>query len=304
MTITVTIGELPINATYTAVTGATSGAGTGAKFDVTKTNGVYTTVIEAANLGTGYAPGDTITIPGTSLGGAAPTNNDILTVATVGVGGKIATFGSVGTGAIGNGTINTIIDVTGTAGVDTYTFSDKSANFTVVNDTTNKNINVTSALDTLVSFKLENHERIVFTDKATAFDVTGVAGDVYALLKASLGGTVNKTYEGLGIKMEDSGVSSTAVAQAIVTSDAFATAAGGTGNDSFVRQVYTNVMGTVPTLAQAKPYVDSLNAGTTTKADLLVAAAHLASFDQTIGLIGVNGATGVLAGSGIDFIPA
>ena len=119
MTITVTIGELPINATYTAVTGATSGAGTGAKFDVTKTNGVYTTVIESANLGTGYAAGDTITIAGTSLGGAAPTNNDILTVATVGVGGKIATFGTVGVGAVGNGIINTIIDVTGTTGVDT-----------------------------------------------------------------------------------------------------------------------------------------------------------------------------------------
>ena len=58
----ITIGETPINATYTAVTGTTSGAGTGAKFDVTKTNGVYTTVIQAAFLGAGYAAGDTITI--------------------------------------------------------------------------------------------------------------------------------------------------------------------------------------------------------------------------------------------------
>ena len=41
MTTTITIGEVPINATYTAVSGVTSGAGTGAKFDVTKTNGVY-----------------------------------------------------------------------------------------------------------------------------------------------------------------------------------------------------------------------------------------------------------------------
>ena len=49
---TVTIGQTPINTTYVGVTGTTGGAGTGAKFDVTKTNGVYTTVIEAANLGT------------------------------------------------------------------------------------------------------------------------------------------------------------------------------------------------------------------------------------------------------------
>jgi hypothetical protein len=305
MTVTVTIGELPINATYTAVTGATGGSGTGAKFDVTKTNGVYTTVIETANLGSGYAVGDTITIPGTSLGGAAPTNNDIVTVASIGTGGKIATFGTVGTGALGNGTINTVIDVTGTSGIDTYTFNDKSANFTVVNDLTNKDIAVTSALDTQVSFKLENHERVVFTDKATAFDITGTAGDVYALLKASLGGTVSKIYEGLGIKMEDAGQTSAQVAQAIVGSSVFTTAAGGSDYASFVNQVYTNVVGTAPTPAQALPYVTQLATGATTEAAMLASAAHLTAFQQTIGLVGVAPATtGVLAGTGIDYIPA
>ena len=305
MTITVTIGELPINATYTAVTGATGGSGTGAKFDVTKTNGVYTTVVETANLGTGYAVGDTIIIPGTSLGGAAPANNDIVTVATIATGGKISTFGTVGTGAMGNGTINTVIDVTGTAGIDTYTFGDKSANFTVVNDLTNKAIVVTSALDTQVSFKLENHERVVFTDKATAFDITGTAGDVYALLKASLGGTVNKTYEGLGIKMEDAGQTSVQIAQAIVGLTVFTTAAGGSDFASFVNQVYTNVVGTAPTPAQALPYVTQLATGATTEAALLAAAAHITSFQQTIGLVGIAPATtGVLAGSGIDYIPS
>lgn len=305
MTTTVTIGVIPINATYTAVTGATGGSGTGAKFDVTKTNGIYTTVLESANAGTGYAVGDTIAISGASLGGASGTNNDIVTVGAIGTGGKITSFGTVGIGAIGNGIVNTIIDVTGTAGVDTYTFNDKSADYTVVNDTTNHAINVTSALDTQVSFKLEQHERVVFTDKATAFDVTGVAGDVYALLKASLGGTVSTTYEGLGIKMEDAGTTSTQVAQAIVNSSVFATAAGGSDYASFVNQVYTNVVGTAPTPAQALPYVTQLATGAITESALLTAAAHLASFQQTIGLIGVTQATtGVLAGTGIDYIPA
>ena len=112
MTITVTIGQTPINTTYVAVTGATSGAGTGAKFDVTKTNGVYTTVVEAANLGTGYALGDTITIPGTSLGGTAPVNNDVIIVTALGTAGAIKTFATAGVGAVGNGTINTVINVT------------------------------------------------------------------------------------------------------------------------------------------------------------------------------------------------
>ena len=302
MATTITIGETPINATYALVTGTTSGAGTGAKFNVTKTNGVYTTVIDSANLGVGYVAGDTITVLGTGLGGTTA-NNDIITVATVGVGGKIATFGVVGTGRIGNGTNTTTIAVTGTTGVDTYTFTGKSTDFTIVNDTTNKQITATSTLDTTVTFKLADHERVVFSDKATAFDITGVAGDVYALLKASIGGTVNKVYQGIGISLEDTGSNSEAIANAIISSTVFKTAAGGSSNETFVKQIYTNVIGVAPTLAQQTVYTDQLDAKTITQAQLLAAAAHLTTFQTTIGLIGVNGATGVLAGSGIDYTP-
>jgi len=296
---TVTIGQTPINATYVAVTGTTGGAGTGAKFDVTKTNGVYTTVIEAANLGTGYAVGDTVTIAGTSLGGTIA-NPDVVVVTSIATGGKISTFSAAGTGQIGNGLNYTIIDVTG---VTSYSMGDKSSNFTVVNDTTNKNILVTSTLMTDVSYKLEGVTRVAYTDKSTAFDITGNAGEVYALLKASLGGTVNTTYEGIGIKLEDAGTTSAAIAQAIVTSTPFITA--NPDIATFVNNVYTNVMGVAPTPTQASPYISALATGSTTQAALLNAAAHLTTFQQTIGLVGVAPATtGVLAGSGIDFIPA
>ena len=307
MTTTVTIGQNPINATYTAVTGTTTGAGTGAKFDVTKTNGVYATVVETTNLGTGYALGDTITIPGTSLGGTTPANNDVVIVTGLGTNGAVKTFATAGVGAIGNGTINTQIEVTGTTGIDTYTLGDKSANFTVVNNVSstyaNNYITATSALSPTVSFKLDNTERVVYTDKATAFDITGTAGDVYALLKAGFGGTVNTTYEGIGIKLEDAGTTSAQVAQAIVTSAPFLTA--NPDIPTFVNNLYTNVMGTAPTPTQASPYITSLVTGGTTMGALLNAAAHLATFQPTLGIIGVAPATtGVLAGSGIDYIPA
>jgi hypothetical protein len=299
----ITIGETPINATYTAVTGTTSGAGTGAKFDVTKTNGVYTTVIQPAFLGTGYAAGDTITIAGANLGGVTGVNNDILTVATVGVGGKIATFGTVGTGRIGTGVNTTVIAIDGTTGVDTYVFNGKSTEFTVTNDLANKTIAAASLLDTTVTFKLADHERVVFSDKATAFDITGSAGDVYALLKASFGGTVNTVYEGIGIKMEDAGTTSLGIADAIVNSPAFIKL--NPDFPTFVNNVYTNVMGVAPTPTQASPYITALVTGTTTQTALLNTAAHLTAFQTTIGLIGVAPATtGVLAGSGIDYIPA
>jgi hypothetical protein len=299
MTTTVTIGQVPINATYTGVTGVTNGSGTGALFNVTKTNGVYTTVIDPAHLGSGYAVGDTVTIAGSSLGGGA-SNYDILTIGSVTTGGHIATFGSVGVGQIGNGTIYTIIDVTGSS---TYTFTDKSSNFTVVNDTTNNNLIVTSVLDTTVSFKLEGVNRVTYADKSTAFDITGHAGDVYALLKAAFGGTVNQTYEGIGIRLEDIGATSAMISQAIVSTPQFAT----TNPDyaTFVNNVYTNVMGVAPTPTQALPYVAALATGQVLESQLLSAAAHLTTFQQTIGLIGVAPATtGVLSTSGIDYIPA
>jgi len=295
---TVTIGQTPINTTYVGVTGTTGGAGTGAKFDVTKTNGVYTTVIEAANLGTGYAIGDTVTIAGTNLGGTIA-NPDVVVVTGIGTGGKISTFSAAGTGQIGNGLNYTIIDVTG---VTSYNLGDKSANFTVVNDTANKNILVTSALMTAVSYKLEGVNRVAYTDKSTAFDLTGTAGDVYALLKAGFG-TVNTTYEGIGIKLEDAGTTSATIAQAIVTSAPFILA--NPDIATFVNNLYTNVMGVAPTPTQASPYISALATGATTQAALLNAAAHLTTFQQTIGLIGVAPATtGVLSTSGIDYIPA
>jgi len=299
MITTVTIGQVPINTTYTDVTGTTLGAGTGAKFNVTKTNGVYTTVIDPSYLGTGYAVGDTIVIPGTSLGGTV-INPDIVTVATVGTGGKITSFGSVGSGQIGNGTVYTIIDVTGST---SYTLNGKSTDFSVLNDTTNNNLIVTSALDSVVSFKLESANRIAYSDKSTAFDLTGHAGDVYALLKAGFGGIVNTTYEGIGIKLEDLGATSAMISQAIVSSTPFTTA--NPDYATFVNNVYFNLLGVLPTPTQALPYVSALATGSTTEAALLNAAAHLTSFQQTIGLVGIAPATtGVLAASGIDFIAA
>jgi len=304
MTTTITIGVTPINTTYTAVTGATGGSGTGAKFDVTKTNGVYATTVESTNLGTGYALGDTITIPGTSLGGVAPANNDVIIVTGIGTNGTVKTFATAGVGAIGNGIVNTTINVTpdGNATINTYTLNDKSVDYTVVNDTTNNVIRETSALNTTVSFNLNNYQRVIYTDKATAFDISGKAGDVYSLLKAGFGGTVNTTYEGIGIKLEDAGTTSAQIAQAIVTSAPFIAA--NPDIPTFVNNLYTNVMGAAPTPTQASPYITSLVTGGTTMGALLNAAAHLATFQTTIGIIGVAPATtGVLAGNGIDYIP-
>lgn len=66
----------------------TSGAGLGATFDITRGTtipnvGVVTTVVPN-DLGTGYLPGDTITISGVLVGGTTPANDVTLLVTTVG----------------------------------------------------------------------------------------------------------------------------------------------------------------------------------------------------------------------------
>ena len=297
MTTTITIADKAINTTYQDKTGTTSGAGTGAKFDVTKTNGVYTVVLDAASAsaGSGYVAGDTITIAGSAIGGVNTTNDLILTVATVGTGGKVATFGSVGTGRVGDGTVDVTVDVAGTTGIDTYTVGGKSTEFTITK--TAGKIELDSTLSTNVEFNLANHERVVFTDKAIAYDAAGRAGDVYALLAAALGtADVTNAYKGIGIDLADKGWTNKQLAEALLNTDVYKTDAGGVSNETFIKHVYKNVFGTDATLAQVTEYTGWMTNSKLSQADVLVAASELAAFETTIGLVG-------LATTGIEYTP-
>ena len=296
MTTTITIKDKPINTTYQNVTGITGGSGDGAAFDVTKTDGVYSVVLDslAASAGTGYAPGDTITLAGTALGGTVA-NNLIVTVATVGAAGKVATFGVVGTGRAGDGTIDIQVDVTGTAGVDTYAVNGKSTEYTVTKNA--NDITLNSTLATNVEFKLADHERVVFTDKGIAFDASGRAGDVYALLAAALGtADVTNAYKGIGIALADAGWSNTRLAEAILNTDVYKADAGGVSNETFIKHVYKNVTGNNATFEEVTALTNWMVGNKYSQADVLVAASELASFETAIGLVG-------LATTGIEYTP-
>lgn len=297
MTTTITIKDKAINTTYQDKTGTTSGTGTGAKFDITKENGVYTVALDsaAASAGTGYAAGDTITILGSAVGGVNVTNNIIVTVATVGAGGKIATFGAVGTGRVGDGVVDVQVDVTGTAGVDTYTFNSPSSEFTVTKNA--NDITVSSGLVSNVEFKLANHERVVFTDKGIAFDAAGRAGDVYALLAAALGASdVTAAYKGIGIALADAGWSNTRLAEAILNTDVYKADAGGVSNETFIKHVYKNVTGNNATFEEVTALTNWMIGNKYSQADVLVIASELPAFETAIGLVG-------LATTGIEYTP-
>jgi hypothetical protein len=297
MTTTITIKDKPINATYQNVTGLTGGAGVDAVFDVVKTNGVYTASLDslAASAGSGYVAGDTITILGSALGGVNVTNNLILTVATVGTLGKIATFGAVGTGRVGDGTVDVAVDVTGTTGIDTYTLNGASTDFTITKAA--DKITAVSTVATNVTFTLADHERVVFDNKGIAFDAAGRAGDVYALLAAALGTSdVTNSYKGIGIYLADNGWTNKQLATALLATDTYKTDAGGVSDETFIKHVYKNVFGTDATLTQVTEYTTWMHNSNLSQADVLIAASELAAFETTIGLTG-------LATTGIEYTP-
>ena len=296
MTTTFTTKDKPINATYQNVTGITGGSGDGATFDITKTNGTYSVVLDslAASAGRGYVAGDTITLAGTALGGTS-TNNLIVTVATVGTLGKVATFGVVGTGRVGDGTIDVLVDVTGTAGVDTYAVGGASTEYSITKTT--NNIKLNSTLATNVEFNIADHERVVFTDKAIAYDAAGRAGDVYALIAAAIGvNDVTAAYKGIGIALADAGWTNKQLAAAILNTDVYKADAGGVSDETFIKHVYKNVMGTDATYTETQSLLNWMSANKYSQADVLVTASELATFETAIGLVG-------LSSTGIEYTP-
>jgi hypothetical protein len=137
----------------------------------------------------------------------------------------------------------------------------------------------------------------VFDNKGIAFDATGRAGDVYALLAAALGtADVTNAYKGIGIYLADAGWTNKELATALLATDTYKTDAGGVSNETFIKHVYKNVFGTDATLAQVTEYTTWMTTSNLSQADVLVAASELAAFETTIGLTG-------LATTGIEYTP-
>lgn len=300
MGLKVTFKDKSVNSTYQNVTGTTNSVvGTGAKFDVTKTDGIYTTVLDAANgsSGSGYVVGDTIILSGTDLGGTV-SNNEIVTVTGIDNTGKITTFATTGTGRTGDGIIDTIIDVDGTSGVDTFDINAASDGFVVTKGVSGldaSKIVVTNPNYGQIELNLNSYERVEFDDKGIAYDVTGNAGKAYSILCAAFGqADVTEDMVGEYMAKLDSGKSLNEVSQEIVASDDFVVDCKGTSTTAFVKNVWLNVIGVEATAAQTTEFVGYLTDGTFTRDSILELASNLDGFHTNIDLVG-------LATTGIDY---
>jgi len=98
--------------TYTEVSGTNvDSLGSGAKFDVVRSSTIYSITVSTGFGGSTYAPGDTIKILGTSVGGISPVNDVLITVDTV-LSGAITSVSWVGISSTWKaGTVYTIGDL-------------------------------------------------------------------------------------------------------------------------------------------------------------------------------------------------
>ena len=143
----------------------------------------------------------------------------------------------------------------------------------------------------LVEDTLVNVERLQFTDKSIALDLSGSAGTTAKILGAVFGkeSLSNKNYVGIGLSFLDSGWTYDNLA------DLALDAAGAKTNDQIVSLLWSNVIGTKPTAADKQPFIALLENGMSAGA-----LAHLAA-DSSFNITNIN-LVGLVQ-TGIEYIP-
>lgn len=121
---------------------------------------------------------------------------------------------------------------------------------------------------------LTNIERVKFTDKSMAFDITGNAGKAYRVYKAAFARDPQSgDMSGLGfwISRIDNGMDMVEVASRFIDSPEFRTLYGqNPSNADFLTKVYTNVLGRTPDQGGYNWWLNELNTNPTkTKAKVL-----------------------------------
>lgn len=127
-----------------------------------------------------------------------------------------------------------------------------------------------------VFLSMSSIERVIGTDTALAFDVQGNAGEVYALLCLAFGkADVTPALMGRYLYHKDTGMSDRDVAKLILNSAEYKQDALGSSNETFVKQVYKNLLNQTPSFADLMYFTTELDRGTFTQDYLLEAASNL-----------------------------
>lgn len=201
---------------------------------------------------------------------------------------------------VGNGAANRLQGgggndtLDGGGGIDIAVYAGARSGFTVAAGT--GGFTVTDRSGSQGTDSLAGMERIRFGDSALALDLGGNAGTVARTLGAVFGKDAVKEslYVAVGLSYADLGLSASQLMQFAID---VRLAAGAASHEAVVDLLYTNVIGHVPTAAEAAPYVSMLQSGAATAASLGVMASETGYNLDNIGFTG-------LAQSGLAYLPA
>lgn len=225
-----------------------------------------------------------------------------MTVTTKLVVKDMPATGLVGVGGdswVGDGDLDILVEATGTSAPHEALSVNATKNqFTVTKGTNGTFVFVPNNVDdNMITTK--DVERVVFTDKGLALDVNGPAGELYALLSVALGQSdVNAGLMGVGLALQDTGLTDVQLAELLLNSSVYKADALGTSNETFVKHIYTNITGQTISLADLTLFTGWLDRNEYTQAQLLDAASNLTVFRDAshINLVG-------LADTGIEYTP-
>ncbi len=189
---------------------------------------------------------------------------------------------------------NDVID--GGPGIDTAIYVGARSAFTLTRAGTHWT--VTDKTGGEGSDRLVAMERLQFKDLNVAFDLDGHAGEVARILGAVFGKSYlsNKTFVGIGLNLLDQGMPYPDLIALALSTDVFASLAGGRSNAQFVDFVYRNVMGSAPTAGDRHFLVDLIESGVHSQASLAQLASDIDFNAVNIGLTG-------LADTGLEYLP-
>lgn len=181
----------------------------------------------------------------------------------------------------------------GGAGIDTALYAGTKNNYSI----TRKGSEFTLSSMSEGTDTLRDIERLAFSDVKVAFDMDGSAGTAAMMMGALLGKSSlqNKALVGTVLGLTDSGQTLAGLSQMVVSNGIVSSLAGGTGNDSFVRLMLRNVIGSDSNAELVSSLTGLLDNGTFTQASLLTAAAGLDLNKAQIDLVG-------LSQTGLEFI--
>jgi len=191
---------------------------------------------------------------------------------------------------VGDGKIDILIEAVGTSKeIDTVGLGVKLGDLTFQQGKESVLVTHKDLPDVVLS--MQSIERVIGIDGALALDVKGNAGEVYALLTTAFGKVdVTPAMTGIALKLKDTGKTDIEIAQTILNSSAYKQDAMGSSNETFVKQLYKNILGTQPSFADLMYFTTELDRGTFTQAQLLEAASNLElTRDQDhINLVGMS----------------